>query len=195
MMNLYRQHFYQCIEVLRFGKSIKIPTPRKEIKLPRKNPNFKTVYLDMDETLIHCDETSNIYTVKLNFPLERGGVLAVSSLLYRLESEYVPFARNSLKDYLNSRRLSSLRPVAHRTPMWCWTISTLKRSISLIGSTASIALFRRAISSKTYEWSTVGWKIPCLSITRPTAISCNPKMPSPLSPFITTIKIANFKSC
>ena len=54
-MNLYRQHFYQCIEVLRFGKSIKIPTPRKEIKLPRKNPNFKTVYLDMDETLIHCD--------------------------------------------------------------------------------------------------------------------------------------------
>lgn len=29
LMNLYRQHFYQCIEVLRFGKSIKVPTPRK----------------------------------------------------------------------------------------------------------------------------------------------------------------------
>ena len=116
-MNLYRQHFYQCIEVLRFGKSIKIPTPRKEIKLPRKNPNFKTVYLDMDETLIHCDENSNIYTVKLNFPLERGGVLAVSCLLYRLVSEYVPFARNSWRSYQNLLRLSSSRPVVHPTLM------------------------------------------------------------------------------
>ncbi len=55
MMNLYRQHFYQCIEVLRFGRSIKLPHPKKEYRLPKKNPAFKTVFLDMDETLIHCD--------------------------------------------------------------------------------------------------------------------------------------------
>ena len=86
-MNLYRQHFYQCIEVLRFGKSIKVPTPRKHIKLNQKDHNMKTIFLDMDETLIHCDETSNNYSVKLNFPLERGGFLAVNHYLYRLESE------------------------------------------------------------------------------------------------------------
>lgn len=68
-MNLYRQHFYQCIEVLRFGKSIKIPQPKKEFKLPKKNLSLKTIFLDMDETLIHTDEASNIYSVKLNFPL------------------------------------------------------------------------------------------------------------------------------
>lgn len=77
LMNLYRQHFYQCVEVLRMGRSIKLPQPRKELKLPRKNPSLKTVFLDLDETLIHCDENSNNYTVKLNFPLERGGTLAV----------------------------------------------------------------------------------------------------------------------
>lgn len=80
-MNLFRQHFYQCIEVLRFGKSIKINHPRKEIKLSKKSSDFKTIYLDMDETLIHCDERSNNYTVKLNFPLEKGGILAVNIFL------------------------------------------------------------------------------------------------------------------
>lgn len=39
--------------------------PAREIKLHKKNPSLKTVYLDMDETLIHCDESSNNYTVKL----------------------------------------------------------------------------------------------------------------------------------
>jgi len=68
-MSLFRQHFYQCIEVLRFGKSIKITHPRKQINLPRNTPHKKTVFLDMDETLIHCDEHSQQYTVKLNFPL------------------------------------------------------------------------------------------------------------------------------
>ena len=47
-MNLYRQHFYQCIEVLRQSKSFKIPQPRKDIKLSRKNASLKTVYLDLD---------------------------------------------------------------------------------------------------------------------------------------------------
>ena len=55
LMNLYRQHFYQQIEVLRFGKSIKIPNARKHVQLSRKNTNLKTIFLDLDETLIHCD--------------------------------------------------------------------------------------------------------------------------------------------
>ena len=46
-MNLYRQHFYQCIQVLRQANSFKIPHPRKDIKLPKKC-NFITVYLDLD---------------------------------------------------------------------------------------------------------------------------------------------------
>lgn len=29
LMNLYRQHFYQCVEVLRMGKTIKVPQPKK----------------------------------------------------------------------------------------------------------------------------------------------------------------------
>lgn len=29
LMNLYRQHFYQHIEIMRWGKSIKITHPRK----------------------------------------------------------------------------------------------------------------------------------------------------------------------
>lgn len=48
LMNLYRQHFYQQIEVLRFGKNIKIANPRKHYQFPRKNPNFKTIFLDLD---------------------------------------------------------------------------------------------------------------------------------------------------
>jgi ABC-type uncharacterized transport system substrate-binding protein len=84
-MNLFRQHFYQQIEVLRFGKNIKIPNPRKHINLSRKDPSLKTIFLDLDETLVHCDENSNHYTVKLNFPLERGGMLAVCMLRLRQE--------------------------------------------------------------------------------------------------------------
>jgi hypothetical protein len=95
LMNLYRQHFYQCVEVLRMGRTIKVPQPKKEVKLNRKNPNFKTVFLDLDETLIHCDENSNNYTVKLNFPLERGGTLAVSFPLCRLACASVPSAESS----------------------------------------------------------------------------------------------------
>lgn len=30
---------------------------------------MKTIFLDLDETLIHCDEASTNYTVKLNFPI------------------------------------------------------------------------------------------------------------------------------
>lgn len=77
MMNLYRQHFYQCIEILRFGKEFKVPAPKKVLSLSKKNPDFKTIFLDLDETLIHCDERSSNYTVKLNFPIEKGGVISV----------------------------------------------------------------------------------------------------------------------
>ena len=80
-MNLYRQHFYQCIEILRFGKQFKVPNPKKTLTLYKKNPDFKTIFLDLDETLIHCDERSNNYTVKLNFPLDKGGIIAVNILL------------------------------------------------------------------------------------------------------------------
>lgn len=104
MMNLYRQHFYQQIEVLRWGKGIKIARPRKDIKLARKDPSLKTVFLDLDETLIHCDEHSNNYSVKLNFPLERGGVLAVPVLLPRLELESVPSAGSSCSSCPSSQR-------------------------------------------------------------------------------------------
>ncbi len=68
-MNLYRQHFYQCIEILRFGKEFKVPMPKKVMNLTKKNPDFKTIFLDLDETLIHCDERSNNYTIRLNFPV------------------------------------------------------------------------------------------------------------------------------
>ena len=47
-MNLYRQHFYQCVEVLRMGRTIKVPQPKKEIKLVKKNPSLKTIFLDLD---------------------------------------------------------------------------------------------------------------------------------------------------
>ena len=40
------QHFYQQIEVLRFGKTIKIANPRKHIQLARKNPNLKKTFLN-----------------------------------------------------------------------------------------------------------------------------------------------------
>lgn len=43
--------------------------PPKEIKLHKRNPKFKTIFLDLDETLIHCDEASTNYTIKLNFPV------------------------------------------------------------------------------------------------------------------------------
>lgn len=86
-MNLFRQHFYQCIEILRFGKEFKVPAPKKVMNLPKKNPDFKTIFLDLDETLIHCDERSNNYTVKLNFPIDKGGIIAVIFILFSGRSQ------------------------------------------------------------------------------------------------------------
>lgn len=54
-MNLARQHFIQTIEAIRIGKKLRSEKPAKEIKLSKKNPKLKTIFLDLDETLIHCD--------------------------------------------------------------------------------------------------------------------------------------------
>lgn len=86
------------------GRNIKLPQPKKELKLPKKNPALKTVFLDLDETLIHCDENSNNYTVKLNFPLDRGGHLAVPILLSRPASASDPIAANSWSNCPRSQR-------------------------------------------------------------------------------------------
>ena len=48
MMNLARQHFIQTIEALKIGKGIKPNAAKKEIKLNKKNPKHRTIYLDMD---------------------------------------------------------------------------------------------------------------------------------------------------
>lgn len=76
MMNLARQHFLQNVEAIKIGRNIKLTAP-KEIKLSKKNPKFKTIFLDLDQTLIHCDQSSTNYTVKLNFPIEGGGFISV----------------------------------------------------------------------------------------------------------------------
>lgn len=117
-MNLARQHFIQTIEAIRIGKKLQPNLPAKQIKLSKKNPNFKTIFLDLDETLIHCDEASTNYTVKLNFPIEGGGTIAVKLLLYRQESGSDPFARNSSNNSQHSLKLLSLQPVQHRMQMW-----------------------------------------------------------------------------
>ena len=54
LVALARQHFLQTIEAIRIGKTLK-PGPPREIKLAKKNPRLKTIFLDLDETLIHCD--------------------------------------------------------------------------------------------------------------------------------------------
>ena len=84
MMNLARQHFLQTIEAIRIGKKIKPNAPAKEIKLAKRNPKFKTIFLDLDETLVHCDENDSHHcTARLNFPIEGGGTIAVKYLLHR----------------------------------------------------------------------------------------------------------------
>lgn len=82
-MNLFKQHFYQCIEILRFGKEFKVPFPKKVQNLTKRNIEFKTIFLDLDETLIHCDERSNNFTVKLNFPIDKGGIITVIYILFK----------------------------------------------------------------------------------------------------------------
>ena len=84
-MGLARQHFFQTIQAIRIGRAIKLLPPAKEIKLDKKNSSFKTIFLDLDECLVHCDELSDNYTTKLNFPIEGGGIISVNFSLYRQE--------------------------------------------------------------------------------------------------------------
>ena len=55
-MNLARQHFLQSVEAIKIGKNLKLPE-QKVINLNKKNPKFKTIFLDLDETLIHTTFT------------------------------------------------------------------------------------------------------------------------------------------
>ena len=77
LVSLSRQHYIQTLEALKIGRGMKINKPSREIKLHKVNPKHKTVFLDLDETLIHCDENSSNYTVKLNFPIEGGSTISV----------------------------------------------------------------------------------------------------------------------
>ena len=106
LIALAKQHFAQTIEALKIGKELKMPNPTREIKLPKKNPKFKTVCLDLDETLIHCDEMSNNFTVKLDFPIEGGGSISVVLNLCRQESEYGLVARTFSKRSVPSQKSS-----------------------------------------------------------------------------------------
>lgn len=74
-MSLARQHFHQTVDALRITKNFKVASPRKQIKLDKKSKFKKTVYLDLDETLIHTDERSTQNSIILSFPIETGGVI------------------------------------------------------------------------------------------------------------------------
>jgi hypothetical protein len=76
----------------------------REIKLAKKNPKLKTIYLDLDETLIHCDEMSSNYTVKLDFPVEGGATVSVLYSLSRQASACVRIAATSCVSYQRSPR-------------------------------------------------------------------------------------------
>lgn len=145
---LARQHFQQTIEALRIGKTLK-PAPPREIKLPKKNPKLKTIYLDLDETLIHCDEMSSNYTVKLDFPVEGGSTISVREAIYRQASECAPIARTSCANSRPSRRSSSSLPAAPPTPTSSSTTSTPTSASSRTASTGSTAASRRGSTPRT----------------------------------------------
>jgi predicted HAD superfamily phosphohydrolase YqeG len=65
MLTLAGNHFLQTVNGIKTGKYLQHSMPKEEIKLAKKNPKFKTVFLDLDETLVHCDENAKSYTVKL----------------------------------------------------------------------------------------------------------------------------------
>ena len=73
LANLSRQHFIQTIDGVRLGKCCTLPSEPKQLKLSKKHPKHKTVFLDLDETLIHCGENLTSYTVRLSFPVDGGG--------------------------------------------------------------------------------------------------------------------------
>ena len=48
LMNLARQHFLQSVQAIKIGKSLKLTQTPKIITLSKKNPKFKTIFLDLD---------------------------------------------------------------------------------------------------------------------------------------------------
>ena len=47
-MNLARQHFLQSVEAIKIGKNLKLTDSPKVMNLHKKNPKFKTIFLDLD---------------------------------------------------------------------------------------------------------------------------------------------------
>jgi len=64
--NIYREHFIQSYQALSFTKMLKAPhssaIAQKIVNIPRKeiNKDKKTLVFDMDETLIHCNESADM---------------------------------------------------------------------------------------------------------------------------------------
>jgi hypothetical protein len=120
----------------------------REVKLPKKNPKFKTVYLDLDETLIHCDENTNNYTVKLDFPVEGGTTVSVFLAICRQASECVLIARSLSRRLVRSQKSSFSQPVAlHMLTSYSITW-THKKDTFRIDCTGNIALWNKASTPK-----------------------------------------------
>lgn len=173
MVALSRQHFIQTIEALRVGRTLKVNQPSRELKLPKKNPKLKTVYLDLDETLIHCDEQSNNYTVKLDFPVEGGSTISVPLMLLRQASAFVRIAQSSSGIWQPLPRSSSSRPAAPPMQTSSLIILTLRKSSSAIDCTASTARSRKDFTPKIYAASTADCKTAFLLITPPSRTCCS----------------------
>jgi len=64
--NIYREHFIQSYQALSFCKMLKAPDhaaiAQKKVNIPRReiNKDKKTLVFDMDETLIHCNESADM---------------------------------------------------------------------------------------------------------------------------------------
>lgn len=114
MLTLAANHFTQTIQALKIGRHIKISHNQEaEIKLPKKNPKFKTVFLDLDETLIHCDENATNYTVKLDFPVDGGSIVSVYILLHRQGSVCDRTANSFYKSCHSLLKSSYSQPAVH----------------------------------------------------------------------------------
>lgn len=65
-VQIYREHFLQSYQALTFVKTLKATDPsviaQKKVNLPRReaHKNRKTLVFDMDETLIHCNESTDM---------------------------------------------------------------------------------------------------------------------------------------
>jgi len=65
-VQIYREHFLQSFQALSFVKTLKVPDTsviaQKRVHLPKRESHRdkKTLVFDMDETLIHCNESSDM---------------------------------------------------------------------------------------------------------------------------------------